>query len=152
MGFPRQEHWSGLPFPSPGYLPDRGIKPASPASTNGSFTAEPPGKRPLIYFISGVGCCSLLQGIFLTQGSNPGLLHYRQILYCLSHRGSPDIVHPVTNKIYICVDPKGTYHYFTDALLSCRSITQPCLTLLRPHELQPRRLLWVAISFSVEPS
>ena len=31
MGFPRQEYWSGLPFPSPGDLPDSGIKPASPA-------------------------------------------------------------------------------------------------------------------------
>ena len=43
-GFPMQEYWSGLPFPS------------------------------------------LLQGIFPTQGSNPGLPHCRQILYCLSHR------------------------------------------------------------------
>ena len=35
-------------------------------------------------------CChSLLQGIFLTQGWNPGLLHCRQILYHLSHQGSP---------------------------------------------------------------
>ena len=34
-------------------------------------------------------CHSLLQGIFPTQGSNPGLLHYRQILYYLSHQGSP---------------------------------------------------------------
>ncbi|CAN0554671.1 unnamed protein product, partial [Rangifer tarandus platyrhynchus] len=31
MGFPRQEYWSGLPFPSPGDLPDLGIKLASPA-------------------------------------------------------------------------------------------------------------------------
>ena len=31
----------------------------------------------------------LLQDIFLTQGSNPGLLHCRQNLYCLSHHGSP---------------------------------------------------------------
>ena len=31
MGFPRQEHWSGLPFLSPGHLPDPGIEPASPA-------------------------------------------------------------------------------------------------------------------------
>ena len=30
MGFPRQEYWSELPFPSPGDLPDSGIKPASP--------------------------------------------------------------------------------------------------------------------------
>ena len=39
---------------------------------------------------SGVGCHSLLQGIFLTQGSNPGLLHCRQILYHLSHQGIPN--------------------------------------------------------------
>ena len=32
MGFPRQEYWSGLPFPFPGDLPDPGIKPASPVS------------------------------------------------------------------------------------------------------------------------
>ena len=32
MGFLRQEHWSGLPFPSPGYLLKSGIKPTSPAS------------------------------------------------------------------------------------------------------------------------
>jgi len=31
MGFSRQEYWSGLPFPSPGYLPNSGIKPGSPA-------------------------------------------------------------------------------------------------------------------------
>ena len=36
-----------------------------------------------------VGCHSLLQGIFLTQGSIPGLLHCRQILYHLSHQGNP---------------------------------------------------------------
>ena len=33
MGFPRQEYWSGLPFPSPGNLPDLGIEPASPGSS-----------------------------------------------------------------------------------------------------------------------
>ena len=38
---------------------------------------------------TGVGSLSLLQGIFPTQGSNPGLLHCRQILYCLSHKESP---------------------------------------------------------------
>ena len=38
---------------------------------------------------TGVSCHSLLQGIFLTQGSNPGLLPCRQVLYCLSHQGSP---------------------------------------------------------------
>ena len=37
---------------------------------------------------TGVDCHALLQGIFPTQGSNPGLLHCRQILYCLSHQGN----------------------------------------------------------------
>ena len=43
---------------------------------------------------TGVGSCSLLQGIFSTQGSNPGLPHCSQILYYLSHQGSPRIVYP----------------------------------------------------------
>ena len=38
---------------------------------------------------TGVGCHAFLQGIFPTQGSNPRLLHCRQILYPLSHLGSP---------------------------------------------------------------
>ena len=42
---------------------------------------------------TGVGSHSLLQGIFPTQGSNPGLPHCRQILYQLSHKGSPN--HPL---------------------------------------------------------
>ena len=41
---------------------------------------------------TGVGNLSLLQGIFQTQGSNPGLPHCRQILYQLSHKGSPRIL------------------------------------------------------------
>ena len=47
MGFPRQDYWCGLPFTSPGYLPDRGIKPMSPAfpALGGRlFTTETPGK------------------------------------------------------------------------------------------------------------
>ena len=59
-------------------LQPRGLQPArSPCPWN------PPGKN------TGVGCHFLLQGMFLTQGSNPGLLHCRQILYCLSHQGRP---------------------------------------------------------------
>ena len=41
---------------------------------------------------TGVGTLSLLQGIFPTQGSNPGLWHCRQILYQLRHKGSPRIL------------------------------------------------------------
>jgi len=52
MGFPRQEYWSGLPFPSPGDLPDPGIKPTSPALTGRFFTTEPPGKPVYMPFIN----------------------------------------------------------------------------------------------------
>ena len=44
MGFSRQEYWSGLPFPSPGYLPDPGIEPGCPALEADALTSEPPGK------------------------------------------------------------------------------------------------------------
>ena len=43
---------------------------------------------------TGVGSYSLVQEIFLTQGSNPGLQHCRQIRYQLSHQGSPSQDHP----------------------------------------------------------
>ena len=44
MDFSRKEYWRGEPFPSPGDLPDPGIKPLSPAWAGGFLTAEPPGK------------------------------------------------------------------------------------------------------------
>ena len=44
MGFSRQEYLSGVPFPSPGDLPDPGIKPGSPALQADSVPTEPPGK------------------------------------------------------------------------------------------------------------
>ena len=44
MGFSRQEYWSGLPFPSPGDLPDPGIESGSPALEADVLTSEPPRK------------------------------------------------------------------------------------------------------------
>ena len=49
-----------------------------------SVHGDSPGKN------TGVGCHALLQGIFLTQGSNPGLPHCRCVLYHLSHQGNPN--------------------------------------------------------------
>ena len=51
-----------------------------------SVHGDSPGKN------TGVGCHALLQGIFPTQGSNPGLPHCRWSLYCLSHQGSQRIL------------------------------------------------------------
>ena len=44
MGFSRQEYRSGLPFPSPGNLPDPGIEPRSPVLQTDALLSEPPGK------------------------------------------------------------------------------------------------------------
>ena len=54
-----------------------------------SVHGDSPGKN------TEVGCHALLQGIFPTQGSNPGLPHCRWILYHLSHQGSPRILERV---------------------------------------------------------
>ena len=85
MEFSRPEYWSGYPFPSPGDLPNPGIKPRSPALRADSSPAEPQGKPEN----TGMGSLSLLQGISPTQESNRGLMHCRQILYQLSSQGSP---------------------------------------------------------------
>ena len=53
MGFPRQDSWSGLPFPSPGDHPNPEIEPTSPALEGRFFTPEPPGK-PIIEYYSAI--------------------------------------------------------------------------------------------------
>ena len=73
MGLSRQEYWGGLPFPSPGDLPDPGIEPRSPTLQADSLPTEPQGKPKN----TGVGCPFLLQGIFLTQGSILCLLRWQ---------------------------------------------------------------------------
>ena len=85
MEFSRPESWRGWPFPSPGHLPNPGMEPRSPPLQENSLPAEAPGepKNP------GVGSLSLLQGIFPTQGFNPGIPHCRWILYQLNYQGSP---------------------------------------------------------------
>ena len=102
-----------------------------------------PGKH------TGVGCHFLLQGIFPTQGSNPGFPHYRQTLYRLSHREVQDWKgkHKVTLGVCVCV-------------CVCVKSFQWCLT---PYPmdcsppgssvqgiLQARILEWVAITPSRE--
>ena len=85
MEFSRPKYWSGVPFPSPGDLPYSGIELGSPTLQVDSLPAEPQGNPKN----TGVGSHFLLQGIFPTQESNPGLLHCSQILYQLIYEGSP---------------------------------------------------------------
>ena len=53
MGFSRQEYWNGLPFPSPGDLPDPGIEPRSPALRADTLPSEPPGKPEIVSYGQG---------------------------------------------------------------------------------------------------
>ena len=85
MELSRPEYWSRQPFPSPGDIPNPGIKPRSPALQADSLPAEPQWKPKN----PGVGSLSLLQRIFRTQELNQGLLHGRWILYQLRYKGSP---------------------------------------------------------------
>ena len=87
-GFSRQEYWNESPCPPPGNLPKPGINPRSPTLQVGFLLTEPPGKP----MNTAVDSLSLLQGIFLTQKMNRGLLHCRWILYQLSHQGSARIL------------------------------------------------------------
>ena len=75
----------GKEAPSPGDLPNPGIKSRSPTLQVDSLPAEAQGKPKN----TGVGSLSLLQGILLIQELNWGLLHCRWILYQLSYEGSP---------------------------------------------------------------
>ena len=119
MGLPRQEYWSALQCSTPGDLSSPGIEPMSPGLAGKFSTTEPPGKSlddvlclvtqsrltlhdPMTCSLPGssvhgdfpgknteMGYHVLLQGISPTQGLNSGLPHWRQILYHLSHQGSP---------------------------------------------------------------
>ena len=77
---------------------------------------------------TGVGCHFLLQGVFLTQGSNSGLQHCRQMLYPLSH------MNPL-------------YNTFSSVQLS--SVTQSCLTLCNPMDCSTQASLSITNSWSL---
>ena len=116
----------------------------------------------------GVGSCSLLQGIFPTQGSNPSLLHCRQILYQLTQHGSPRmlewVAHPFSRGISWPGNWTRSAELKADSLLAELSgkhlVTKWCSTLCDSMDCSPpgssahgifqaRILEWVDISFSI---
>ena len=66
MGFFRQEFWSGLPFPSPGDLPDPEIEPASPALAGGFFTQSHQGSPRKLFVCAYVLSCFSRTLLFAT--------------------------------------------------------------------------------------
>ena len=117
---------------------------------------------------TGVGSLSLLQGIFPTQGSNPGLPHCRRILYQLSYKGSPRILEWVAYPSSRGYLPDPGIELWSPALQADSftnwaireapkvkvKVAQSCLTLCNPMDytvhgiLQARILEWVAFPFS----
>ena len=147
MGFSRQEYWSGLPFPSPGDLPDPGIEPTSLASLafSGGFlitsaTWEAPSKR---YMMSG----------WISLGGQ-----CRPHEYWVSHI---TLVYLEVHEYLLPLGPWSMFSntYFTNFFYCCCFVAKSCPTICNPmdcrppgssvHGFFPARILgWTAISFS----
>ena len=84
VGFPRQEHWGGLPFPSAGHLPNPGIEPASLALAGGFLTSEPPGKPSEHYvcMLSRFSCVQLFATPWTVAGQAPLSVGFSRQEYC----------------------------------------------------------------------
>ena len=81
-----------------------------------SVHGDSPGKN------TGMGCHAHLQGIFPTQGLNPGLLHYGQILYNLSYQGSPKKMWYIYTVEYYSDIKKNEILSFAGTWMDIRSI------------------------------
>ena len=88
LGFPRQEYWSGLPFPPPGDLPDPGMEPVSLVSQADSLSIEPRSKPSSVY-------TSMLLSQFVPPFSSPSLsTSYGpnlDVILCPVHRLEEDL-------------------------------------------------------------
>ena len=92
--------------PPPGDLPNLGIEPRPPTLQMNSLPSEPPGKPKN----TGAGSLSLLQGSFLIQELNQGVMHCRQILYQLNYQGSPEYVLCVVRLLLLFFNGSIFYH------------------------------------------
>ena len=89
MEFPKQEYWSGLPFPSPGDLPDPGIKSESPALARGFFTTSTKARHKLliirkkiiyIYYITQKGDCCFSRLVMSDSFATPWTIAHQASL------------------------------------------------------------------------
>ena len=80
MGFSRQEYWSGLPFTSPGDLPDLGTEPRSPALQADSLPSELPGKPYCIYKNTSLYHISLSRDRYRLNNAQVNLTHSQNTL------------------------------------------------------------------------
>ena len=113
MGFSRQECWSGLPFPSPGHLPDPGIEPRSPALQADALPSEPPGGSFLVGSRS--SACSL-HYLYIPWFSFHHCLASRDI-YSLSDENKVSLFSPALLHLNSIIHPKPTQEFIQANLL-----------------------------------
>ena len=91
MGFSRQEYWSGLPFPSPGDLPNPGIKPRCPSLQADALTSEPPGKPttlcgPMDHTVHGILQARILEWVAFPFSRESSQLRDQTLVSCIVGR------------------------------------------------------------------
>ena len=124
MGFPRQEYWSGLPFSSPGDLPDSGIEPTVPALAGGFFTTEPP-RKPGHW-----GCLFLIFTIIFTLPLYwENMVMFKWVLFSLTLCNPMDCITPGFPVLHQLWELAQTHiHWVCDAIQTARF----CHSLLSP--------------------
>ena len=137
MGFSRQEYWSGLPWPSPGDLPDPGIEPESPALQADALPSEPPGKpwcrrgvistckRGLLWR---EGTQLIITGRFVGGNMRELTTHYPStpVIFCAFYR----LASPGSG-------PPGLPFHLTLACSMCFGIHRPEFKFKHCHSLPP---------------
>ena len=144
MGFSRQEYCHQLPFPSPGDLPNPGIKPASPALQSDSLPTEPPGKFPCSDTRSHLKIRSFHLNIQI-----PGLSgHMRKILqpYLFPTQSRTERCTLVQGKVGV---PSSWFPLGTSALPHChwphRTLVLKCAGEWKPWRAQGHRNVWTCV-------
>ena len=101
---------------------------------------------------TGVGCHFLLQGIFLTWGSNPGLPHCGQMLYCLSHQG---ILITLTRQTFVSKVMSLLFHMLSSFVIAflpsskCLLISWPTVTIRSDFRAQEDKVCHCVHFFSI---
>ena len=135
MEFSRQEYWSGLPFPSPGDLPDPGIESGSPTLQADVLPSEPPGDKGSLNFIHfclkmSSSICHHLTRLNLSGSLIPSLLFLCLRILLISHMWS-----------YIFWDPDVCFSFVSYNKLYLL-FSQSSWPTLQAQELQHARLPW----------
>ena len=116
MGFPRQEYWSGLSFPTPGDLADPGIKPRSPVSpalAGRFFTTSPPGKPKVQVKTRRV----ILDSLF--PFTNHGHSIRNSVVFTFKIYQESDHFSPPSPLLSLCINPPSPLPWTTAQLVTC---------------------------------